>query len=289
MLPLSDSPADYQLAPLLATQQVILTFCQARTDVLGVLTLPSHFRTADCLDWQTQFRGRYFLPSRPTLSENLRTLADLSYVAVYHPWLLMADPGEPDGLSTNSPEGAACGLIAARELARGVWVAAGNLPVANVLGLSPSLPPSDLPDLFDRRFNLIRQQTGDFRLVSAHTLGDGRELLQISVRRLMILLRKLAVARGMDYVFRNNDRFLAEVVRAGLLAMLQEMFKRGAFAGATPQESYRVFTGEDVNPRQSIDAGQFVAVIQVAPSQPLEFITVVLVRQPDGSLKVTEG
>jgi phage tail sheath protein FI len=277
------------VSDLLFTHQVILSFCQARADVVGILTLPSHFRTAECVDWQTRFRGRSSLPPRPTVSDNLRGTADLSYVAVYHPWLQMADPNEPDGLSTVPPDGAACGLIAARELARGVWVAAGNLSVANVLGLTPPLPPADLPDLFDRRFNLFRQQTSDFRVVSAHTLGDGQELLQVSVRRLMILLRKVAQARGIDYVFRNNDRLLAESVRAGLFAMLQDLFERGAFAGDTPQESYRVFTGKDVNPQQSIDAGRFIAVIQVAPSQPLEFINVLLVRQPDGSLQITEG
>jgi hypothetical protein len=289
MLPLADSPAHYNVEQLLVTHQVILTFCQARADVMGILSLPSHFRTADCLDWQARFRGRSSLSPRPTLSDNLRGISDHSYVAVYHPWMRLADPNEPDGLREVPPDGAACGLIAARERARGVWVAAGNLPVANVLGLTPSLPAADLPDLFDRRFNLLGTGYGDFRVIGAHTLGDGTDLLQMSVRRLMILLRKVAQIRGMHYVFRNNDRLLAESVRAGMLAMLQGMFELGAFAGDTPQNSFRVLTGSDVNTPQSLALGQFIVVIQVAPSQPLEFMTVVLVRQSDGGLQIKEG
>ena len=44
--------------------------------------------------------------------------------------------------------------------------------------------------------------------MSAHTLSDERNLRQVSVRRLMILLRKVAIERGMDFVFESNhERF----------------------------------------------------------------------------------
>ena len=53
----------------------------------------------------------------------------------------------------------------------------------------------------------------DFRVMSAHTLSDDPALMQVSVRRLLILLRKMAVKRGMDLVFENNHKRLREVTR----------------------------------------------------------------------------
>ena len=124
--------------------------------------------------------------------------------------------------------------------------------------------------------------------MSAHTLSDDRLLLQLSVRRLLILLRKMALERGLDFVFENNDPRLWENSRLILETMLQELFTRGAFAGATTQEAFRVNSGPDINTRQRIAQGQFLAQIQVAPSQPMEFITVLLTRTSTGALSASE-
>jgi phage tail sheath protein FI len=65
------------------------------------------------------------------------------------------------------------------------------------------------------------------------------------------------------------------------------MDEAGAFAGATPEQSFQVDTGPAVNPPEDVDRGRFVAVIKVAPSQPAEFITVALTRTGQGSLQVS--
>jgi phage tail sheath protein FI len=67
------------------------------------------------------------------------------------------------------------------------------------------------------------------------------------------------------------------------------MFERGAFAGATPEQSYQVVTDSSVNTPESVDAGRFIAQIQVAPSQPLEFITVLLTRISEDMLQAREA
>lgn len=72
-------------------------------------------------------------------------------------------------------------MIAAREQQRQVWVAPANLPLQGVLGLDPALSTADWEELFDLQFNLVRQEPRDFRAMSAHTLGDERSLLQLSV------------------------------------------------------------------------------------------------------------
>jgi len=188
-----------------------------------------------------------------------------------------------------SCDGAVCGIIAARERARQVWVAPANVPLQSVLGLTPILNDDDWADLFDLQFNLIRAEPRDFRLMSAHTLSDEAILLQISVRRLMILLRKVAVDRGMDFVFESNHERFREAVRLMLEKTLRFMFERGAFAGPTTEQSYRVVTDKSVNTPESVDAGRFIAQIQVAPSQPMEFITVLLTRLGEDLLQASEA
>ncbi|MCB0244729.1 MAG: phage tail sheath family protein, partial [Anaerolineae bacterium] len=207
-------------------------------------------------------------------------------------WLMVADDavtGDAPVLRVVPPDGAICGVIAARERQRQVWVAPANVPLQGVLDLTPQFSLDDWADLFADQFNLIRREPRDFRAMSAHTLSEERQLLQLSVRRLMILLRKVALERGMVWTFENNDERLRDGVRSTLEALLRFMFERGAFAGRTPQQAFRVVTDGSVNSRQSIDQGRFIAQVQVAPSEPMEFITVLLSRASDGVLVVAEA
>jgi hypothetical protein len=275
--------------PLLPIQQALIALCQARADAVGILSLPGHFTADQCIAWQQLLRQQLLLPDRSSILDDARETADLSYVAVYHPWLLTADAGSPDGVRPIACDGAVCGSIAARERVRQVWVAPANVPLQGVLGLTPVLSVDDWTELFAQQFNLIRAEPRDFRAMSAHTLSDDRSLLQLSVRRLLIVLRKAALAQGMDYVFETNHERFREGVRVALIELLQVMFEGGAFAGAVPAASYHVVTDQSVNPPQSIDQGRFIAQIQVAPSQPLEFLTVQLVRTGAGLLQATEA
>jgi hypothetical protein len=279
---------DFDIHPLLTIQQALIGLCQARADVVGILTLPVHFEKRQCIEWQETLRQNLGLPRRGTFFDNGRDIADLSYVAVYHPWLLVADPSSPDQLRPVPGDGAVCGMIATRERERRVWVAPANLPLQGGLGLVPTVSTEDWAELFNLQFNLIRPEPRDFRAMSAHTLSDERALLQLSVRRLMILLRKAVLARGMDFVFETNHERFREGVRVAFLNLLRFLFEGGAFSGPTPEAAFRVVTDASVNPPQSIEQGRFVAQIQVAPSQPTEFITVLLTRTGEGLLQATE-
>jgi hypothetical protein len=289
-LPVLNVLDDYNVDMLLEIQHAMLNFCQARRDLVCILTLPLHFEKRHCVDWQEKLRQRLGLPARDSVfDEGAREISDLSYAAVFHPWLLLPDAGSTDGLRRSPCDGAVCGIIAARERARQVWVAPANVPLPRVLGLTPNITDDDWADLFAMRFNLVREEPRDFRLMSAHTLSDEAILLQVSVRRLMILLRKLVVDRGMDFVFENNDERFREAVSRMLVEILKFLFDRGAFAGATPDQSFRVTTDASINTPQSVDAGRFIAQIQVAPSQPMEFITVLLTRVGEDLLQAHEA
>jgi phage tail sheath protein FI len=174
-------------------------------------------------------------------------------------------------------------MIAARELARGPWIAPANVSLLGVIGLSPDFSTSGWGDLFNAQINLVRQLPGQYTLMSAHTLSLEDTFLQISVRRLLIFLRKLCLLRGMRYVFEaNNERFRARV-QASFEAALRIMMQRGAIT------AFEVVTDSSVNTQYDYDNGKFVIAIKVAPTQPIEFITVVLLRSSEDLLQVIEG
>jgi phage tail sheath protein FI len=279
---------EFDSAPLLALHQALTIACQARGDVMGILTLAQHFEKRQCIEWQEDLRQRLGLPPRRSVFNDVRDIADLSYMAVYHPWLLVSDTNAPDRLRAVPCDGVVCGMIAARERQRQVWVAPANVPLQGVLGLIPAFATDDWADLFALQFNLVRPEPRDFRGMSAHTLSDERAWLQISVRRLLILLRKLALDRGMDFVFESNHERFREGVRVMLEEVLQFMFERGAFAGATADQAFRVVTDDSINTAQSIAQGRFIVQLLIAPSQPMEFITVQLTRTGEGSLLAVE-
>jgi len=268
----------------------MLGLCEARADAVAILTLPLHFEKEGCIDWLQKLRQNLNLPRHGTAFDYAANISDLSYAAVYHPWVLVPDPAGPVGaLRPTPPDGAICGAIAAREIARQVWVAPANVVLPGVLDLQPNFSDDDWADLFALGFNLIREEATDFRVMSAHTLADDQSLLQLSVRRLLIQLRKALLQRGQEYVFANNDEPFRSRVSQELENFLRLMFAAGAFAGATQQSSYQIAVDDSVNTPTDIDQGRMIAQIMVAPSQPMEFLTVLLTRTGAGQLQAAEG
>lgn len=277
-LPIIETPDEYspdELQRFIQVQQALVNFCAARADVLGVLSLPLHFKRREVLNWQQLFTGRDdFLDGVP-----------LSYVAVYHPWLQIHEeiPLQDTVSLSVPPDGTVCGMIAARELARGPWIAPANVPLRGVIGLSPALTDRDWSDLFNAQVNIARHLPGQFTLMSAHTLSLEDTFLHISVRRLLIFLRKLALLQGMRYVFEvNNERF-RERVQASLEAILTTLADRGAIS------AFEVVTDSSINTQNDYDNGRFLIAIRVAPTLPIEFITVILLRAGEDLLSVIEG
>jgi hypothetical protein len=292
-LPVVIEPGLFDLVedePFLPIHQALIYFCQARGDAMTVLSLPHDYTRTRALEWQQALRRQLGLPTlgRGFAVEEPVEIADLSFAAIYHPWPLVADTTSSDRVRPIPPDGAVCGVIAVRERQRQVWVAPANLPLTDVVGLHTDLTDNDWADLFARGFNLLRAEANDFRPMSAHTLSGERIWLQISVRRLLILVRKVAIRLGLDFVFESNHEIFREGVRVTLEEMLRFLYERGAFAGRTEDQSFRVITDASVNPPQSVEQGRFIVVIQVAPSQPMEFISVQLTRRGEGELSATE-
>ena len=280
--------ADYRAEYLLEVQRALLRFCEARADVLAVLSLPAHYRQEQALAHKNALSPDG--DSNNGVAEVVRpagvrplTMGEaqaLRYGALYHPWLHMRlQTGAQETVRLTPPDGAVLGMMAARALARGAWIAPANQVLPGVVALEPVFDRDGWNRLFAAQINLVRQDPRGFLLLSADTLSPEHDLRPISVRRLLILLRRMALREGNSFVFASNDHRLQRRAFHRFDALLGTLYARGAFAGNTPSQAYQVTVDESVNTRQSIDRGRFIVELHVAPARPMAFITVRLVQQ----------
>lgn len=289
----------YSPETLLAVHRALLRMCAARGDVFAVLSMPEHYREDDAESYvktlksstaaavevnsrfNVEFDGKVESRQIRALSMPLSAgeAGGLSYAAVYHPWLIGGE--ERNRFSGSPPDGFACGVIAARAANRGAWIAPANEAMRGPVALTPAIRSERWLELQESQINIIRQDARGFMSMSADTLADDDDLRPINVRRLLSLLRRLALRLGTRYVFEPNDASFRRSVQRGFEAMLGEMFVRGAFAGATPQTSFQVVTGDSLNTPQSVEQGRFIVELRVAPSLPMTFMTIRLVQTGD--------
>ena len=278
---LLDEPALYDAAAaVLPIQLAVLRMCAARGDLFAVLALPEHYRERTAIAHVHTLKSS---AGRPLGSEPDPIF---SYGALYHPWLYASDPANPSVIRRSPPDGAAAGVIAARAARRGAWVAPANEPLRDVVQLDPPLAVDWLQALQDAQVNIVRHEPGGFLWLAADTLSDDAELRPIGVRRLLHVLRRAAVLHGAVYAFEPNTDAFRRTVQRGFERLLARMFELGAFSGARASDAYRVNTGSPPNTPASIEAGCLIVDLKVAPSRPLAFLTVRLVRTGEGSLQV---
>lgn len=275
---------------LLALHLALLRFCAARGDLFATLSLPENFRAHDVKAYVEKLTGK-----KPITQESVRPLETyekhaLSYAALYHPWIqtrFLSD-GDEALMRFIPPDGAVCGLIAGKTIRQGCWMAPANVPFKNVLGLAPEMAQKNKACLLNQQVNVILQEPGGFLLKSADTLYDGPDLRPINVRRLLIFLRRIALREGETYVFQPNDDHLRRLVQRRFEQLLAALYAKGAFAGNTASSAFRVVTDKSVNTPSSLDRGRFIVELRVAPSKPLSFITVRLVRSEGRGVSVEE-
>lgn len=122
----------------------------------------------------------------------------------------------------------------------------------------------------------------------ANTLSDDADWESIGVRRLFILLRRLARREGERYVFEANDLALRRSLERSFDALLQRLMQRGAFRGTSAAESYRLSTASGARASEEIERGVCSLEIRVAPSRPLRFLTLRVLRAGE-QLSIDEG
>jgi hypothetical protein len=279
------APNASAIRTLIDVQRSLLRMCAARGDIFALLSLPAHYREEDAIAHPATLGPTApvdLLAITPTMGYGEANA--LSYGAIYHPWLVMSEDDAPEQLRTVPPEGSICGMVARRTLNRGAWIAPANDPLRGVIALTPPIAPDYWLDLQDAGVNLVRSEPYGTVTLNADTLSTDDSLQLINVRRLLMLLRRVAQRLGARYVFEPFDGTFRRIVQRAFEARLEFMFSRGAFAGATPATAFQVSI---VSTPLDVDNGRFIVELRVAPSLPMRFVTIRLVQSGDRS-SITE-
>lgn len=271
-----DSAGVYQSEPLAAVHRALLRMCAARGDMLALLSLPEHYRSAEAIAHADLLRSDVEIAAQvPAIGAGERRA--LGFGAVYHPWLgAVATPDTT--VQWMPPDGAVAGTVAHRAVTRGAWVAPANESFLQVVALRRHEPDELLPALQSAQVNAIRQTPAGFLCLAEDTLTTDPETRPINVRRLLSLVRRLAALEGTRYVFEPNGPAFRRSIERGFSEVLAFLFRLGAFAGQLPEQAYRVVVADPPNTAQSVDSGRLVVQLMIAPAQPLEFLQVRLIQ-----------
>jgi hypothetical protein len=281
--------ADADNAVVLPVHRALMDLCAATREHFALLSVP--------LDWDAARLAAHVADLRAHAARDIEAAQATSFVALYHPWLLQREADaslqahrrphprrdplltlqrEADAsLHAHPPEGAVLGVYAKRSRDKGAWSAAGLDPLAETVGLATVIDPEAIEGA---SANAIELRPRGIAATRAATLSEDQDWTAIGVRRLFILLRRLARREGERYAFEPNDFTLRRSLERSFDALLQRLMQRGAFRGASARDSYALRTASGARAADEIERGECSLEIRVAPSRPLRFLTLRVVR-----------
>ena len=249
------SPAFAQ-ATVESIQRAMVEFCEARGDILALLD-PPLAPSGECLDWPELIRWRQRF--------------DTSLAATYHPWIDVADPLDRTGrlIRRVPPSGHALGQFAQADRDPG-RAAPANRRLGWTVATACDIGDERHTMLNERGINAITVRQGrGIRIMGARTLASHPDWQQLTVRRLFIRLNR-AFRRELAWaVFEPANRAFEQRVIATLELLLELEWQAGRIRGSRPEDAFRVVIDRDAG---SVDNGEFVVLVAVAPSLPAEFV-----------------
>ncbi len=262
---LPPQPADGVCAQVHAA---LLDLCAASREHVALLSAPP--------DWPASTLAQHvrMLRAHAAASDRDAVAASASFAALFHPGVLQRDG---DGtLRLHPPEGLLAGLMARRSRSQGAWSAPGLDPLAGALRTEGAL--TDVAQIELLGANPLALRGAGVCAMRAATLSEDPDWSALGVRRLFILLRRLARREGERFAFEPNDAALRRSLERSFDALLQRLMQRGAFRGVDAQSSYVLRTASGAAAAGEIERGECSLLIQVAPSRPLRFLTLHLLR-----------
>jgi phage tail sheath protein FI len=268
--PIEGTPA-FGLAGIARVQAAMVAHCEARTDRVAILDPPLFADRPDPLD--------------PEAIIAWRQRFDTSYGAFYYPWIAVWDPigAAANPLRSIPPSGHVAGLWAQSELLLGVQKAPANMAALWAQSLTEDVSRGLQAILNPLGINCFRRFDGrGLRLYGARTLSSNSNWRYVSVRRLMIQLRK-SLARVLAWsAFEPNGARLQRTLLAAIASFLETMWERRALSGKRAAEAFyvRLYPGGDAAALAA--EGELVIEIGVAPVIPAEFVVLRIGRTEDG-------
>lgn len=229
-------------------------------------------------------------PNTASLDGALTWLGDITTAglrsrnaAAYFPRVQVPDPLNGGRLRSIGSSGTVAGIYARTDAARGVWKAPAGIEtsLSGVLGLDYTLTDPEHGQLNPLGLNALRTFDIPGTVVWGARTLDGADMLASDwkytpVRRLALYVEE-SLFRGLQWVvFEPNDAPLWAQIRAAAGSFLQQLFRQGAFQGASPRQAYLVKCDAETTTQDDIDAGIVNVFVGFAPLKPAEFVIISL-------------
>ncbi|MES4909041.1 MULTISPECIES: phage tail sheath subtilisin-like domain-containing protein [unclassified Streptomyces] len=259
------------LESVISVQRGLITHCEAMGDRIAILDPPPGLSPRQIKTWREETTG---FASK--------------YATMYYPWIKVFDPAAGRDAFV-PPSGHVAGVWARNDDSRGVHKAPANEVLRGAVALQTQITKGEHDLLNPIGLNCIRAFPGrGIRVWGARTLADDPAWRYLNVRRLFNYLEESILAGTQWVVFEPNDDALWARVRRTISAFLVNEWRKGALFGVTPDEAFYVKCDRETNPPESIDAGQVICEVGVAPVKPAEFVVFRLAQLSAGTGGVDE-
>lgn len=271
MLAVPDLMAAYQkgmvdLDGVQAVQLAMIAHCELMGDRVAILDPPPGLNAQQIHQWRVEKVGY-----------------DSKYATLYWPWVKVFDPSTGQN-SFVPPCGYVAGIWSRSDDTRGVHKAPANENVRGALGLETQITKGEHDLLNPVGINCIRSFPGrGIRVWGARTLSSDPAWRYVNIRRLFNYLEESILTGTQWAVFEPNDHALWARIRRTIESFLVVEWRKGALFGLTPDEAFYVKCDEETNPSETIDLGQVVCEIGVAPVKPAEFVVFRLSQYSGGA------
>ncbi len=256
---------------LRTVQLAVVSHCEQMGDRVAVLDTPPGLNAQQVRAWRNDEAGY-----------------DSRYAALYYPWIGVFDPA----IGRNTmvpPSGHVAGVWARSDAERGVHKAPANEVIRGAVDLDLRISKGEQDLLNPIGVNCIRAFPGrGIRIWGARTLSSDPAWRYLNVRRLFNYIEESILLGTQWVVFEPNDDRLWASIRRNIGAFLTEEWRRGSLFGQNAEEAFYVRCDRQNNPQESIDLGQVICEIGVAPVKPAEFVIFRLSQFSDSTSLVDE-
>jgi Bacteriophage tail sheath protein len=210
------------------------------------------------------------------------------YSAVFFPRLRIDEGGKEIIVA---PSGAIAGLMGRIDSTRGVWKAPAGTEadIRGIIGVERRFSDAENGIMNQKAVNTIRAFPSGIVNWGARTMdGDdsiGSQYKYIPIRRLALFIEE-SLYRGLQWaVFEPNDEPLWAQIRLNVGAFMNNLFRQGAFEGASAKEAYFVKCDKDTTTENDRNLGLVNIIVGFAPLKPAEFVVLYL-QQIAGQIQV---
>lgn len=209
-----------------------------------------------------------------TLSEvrEFRSNFDDSRLALYYPWIVIADPRGIVNTINVPPAGFVAGVYANTDVQRGVHKPPANEPVIGALRFAQEINRFQQELLNPNGINCLRSFPGrGHRVWGGRTLSSDPEWKYVNVRRYFLYLERSIDKSTQWVVFEPNGERLWDNVRATVESFLYNEWVNGRLLGSS-KSAYFVRCDRSTMTQNDLDNGRLVCEIGVAALKPAEFV-----------------